>query len=464
MYLLRKKLGLVALLCYIVFAAHGQVRFEPISLRELLNKVMAHAPSLAADSMGMAIRRAEAQEVRNFRSPELSLSYQVDFGSNNNVASPYFGFGLVPGNSGGRRPDNNYDPVSGSVGIAAFQWEFYNFGGYAAQSSVAKALITAEQKQLVQRKFDLQSFAIYGYLQLLRVNDLIRIQQRSISRNEEIRRSIQSLARSGIRPGVDTSMAEAELSRARLTKLDLMNQQNHLRIGLATLSGLQPEAIIPDTLAEQMLFREVRVHPTFPDTIYLHPTVDYYTSLLDKSKLQEQLIRKQYLPKLFLSAAIWGRGSSIDGNEQYLSVYRGLGMQRGNYLAGVGVSYDLFDIRRKKLSLRTQQLVTEEAQRRLVEQAATVQSNILSAKADVETALQRLLEIPRQTKAASAAYRQKFSLYKNGLTDIVELNVAQSLLDRAERDYITAKYDYYLSLYHKVIAQNNVTPFLQLFN
>jgi len=104
------------------------------------------------------------------------------------------------------------------------------------------------------------------------------------------------------------------------------------------------------------------------------------------------------------------------------------------------------------------------ANKKLAEEQVNMQTNILQAKAEVSASEERLCEIPRQVRAANAAYRQKFSLYKNGLTDIVELNVAQNMFYQAETDYVTAKYNYYLALFHQVIAQNNVDPFLHLFN
>jgi len=463
-YMLRYKLSLSLLLLLCVSWSKGQEYRPSISLTQLLKQVQQYAPSLLADSMALAIKQAEAVEVGNQRSPDLSLSYQVDYGSNNNLAGPYFGYGIVPSNSGGRRPENNYDPVAGSLGIAAFQWELYNFGAYKAQSDVAQAAVDVEEKRYAQNKYDLQSFTIYAYLQLLRINDQIAIQKRSIDRNKEIGRSIRALARSGIRPGVDTSMAEAELSRARLNEIELVNQQNQLKIRLAAISNLKPEQIVPDTTAEQMLFEQLKADFVLPNETHPHPLLQYYAALLQENKLQEMQITKKYQPKVFLSAALWARGSSIDGNEQYRDLNRALGMQRGNYLVGLGLTYNLFDLRRKKLSLNTQRLASEEALRRLQEQSVNIQTHIAQANADVGTAQLRLEEIPRQVKAANAAYRQKFSLYKNGLTDIVELNVAQNLLYRAERDYVTAKYDYYIALYHKAIAQNNVDPFLQLFN
>ncbi|GAA4808033.1 hypothetical protein GCM10023231_41630 [Olivibacter ginsenosidimutans] len=447
-----------------IFLCLGQAHQQPITLNELLTLVRQNAPSLVTDSTNLLIKEAQAREIYNSRLPDLNLSYQANVGSNNNVPGPYFGFGLVPTNNGGIRSSANYEAVSSNLGIAAFQWEFYNFGQYKAQDELAKAELKAAQSRFEEARYDLQSFTIYSYLQLLKYNDLIAIQARSINRNKEIHRSIMALARSGIRPGVDTSMAEAELSRARLSQIDLTNQQNQLKIRLAAISGLSAEKIVPDTVSEKILFEQIKNSPVEVHGIMQHPLINYYHALLASQQAKETLLTKSYRPKLFLSGAVWGRAASITSDSRFLSLDQGLGFQRGNYLAGLGISYNLFDRKRKQLALNTQRLLVEQSSRKLHEEQVNIETNILQASAEVDASQQRLNEIPNQIKAANAAYRQKFSLYKNGLTDIVELNVAQNILDRAERDYITAKYNYYLALFHQVIAQNNIAPFLKLFN
>lgn len=445
------------------FFCHGQENIKPIKLNDLLSSVTRQAPSLRTDFIRTKVVEARTTEVKNNRLPSLQLSYQADFGSNNNLPGPYFGFGLVPTNNGGIRAQNNYQPVSSNLGIAAFQWEFYNFGAFRAQDQLAQSELTVENRRFEQSKYDLQSFTIYSYLQLLKLHDLIGIQSRSIARNQEIRQSIFALVKSGIRAGVDTSMADAEISRTQLSLIELENQQEQLQIQLGALAGMSPRYIVADTTAEKILFEQVKNSPIELDGGRLHPMVAYYNALFDKTKMEENLVANSYRPKMFLSGAVWGRAASVQSDNSYGSIADGFGLQRGNYLIGLGINYNLFDLHRKKVKLNTQHLMVDEAGQKLQEQQANIAMNIAQSEAEVKTAEKRLKEIPRQTKAANAAYRQKFSLYKNGLIDIVEVNVAQNMLYQAERDYITAKYNYYLALFHQVVAQNNVDGFLQLF-
>lgn len=435
----------------------------PITLKQLLNLVNGKAPSLLTDSAAILIRQAQAVEVRNNSLPNLRLNYQADIGTNNNVAGPYFGFGIIPSNSRGVRDQSNTTSATVNLGIAAFDWEIYNFGAYRAANKVANSDIRVEQNQYAQSKYQLISFTISNYLELLRLQDYLNIQVRNITRNQEITRSIRSLAKSGVRPGVDTSTAEAELSKARLNYIELNNQLKQVQLQLAAISSLPYQSIVPDTAIEQKLIAAARVPVLNADTSN-HPLINYYRSVYNNNIQREELVKKQYNPKILLEAAAWGRGSSVDANDRFNSLNSGLDFQRGNYLVGLGISYNLFDLRRRHLKLNTQKAATNYALKQLDEQKSLLAISANQADVELNTAQQRLQEIPNQLKAANASYRQNLSLYKSGLTDIIVLNAAINILYRAETDYAQAKYDYANALFRKAITDNQVNSVLNLLN
>ncbi len=118
---------------------------------------------------------------------------------------------------------------------------------------------------------------------------------------------------------------------------------------------------------------------------------------------------------------------------------------------------NIIDYKKSKLQLHTQQASSNYVQKRLEEQQALLSSSIGQADIELSTADSRLKEIPQQLTAANAAYRQKLSLYKNGLTDIIELNTALSVLYRAETDYTNAKYLFCKAVFQKAIVTNQLS-------
>jgi len=440
--------------------AEAQQYAAPLSLKQLLSRVDHNAPALITDSSAISIRQAQAKETRNNWLPNLKLNYQADIGTSNNVTGPYFGFGIIPSSSGGIHPTNNTSALSTNIGIAAFDWELYNFGAYGAQNKVANSEIQVEQSNFAQSKYQLEAYTISNYLRLLNLQDYLVIQSRDIQRNQEILRSISSLTRSGVRPGVDTSIANAELSKSRLNYIELNDQLKKVQLQISAISGLPYQSIVADTALEISLFNLPTQQFTIDTTN--HPLISYYQSILQNSKQREDLIKKQYNPKILLEAAAWGRGSSVDVNGNYNSLSSGYGFDRDNYLVGLGVSYNLFDLRRRHLELSTQKTETDYARNKLEEQKIALANTADQANAEMETARLRLQEIPKQLKAANDGYRQKLSLYKSGLTDIIELNAALNILYRAETDYVQAKYAYTNALFGQAITQNQVGTILNL--
>src|SRR6185312_2370775 len=231
--------------------------------------------------------------------------------------------------------------------------------------------------QYAQSKYNLQAFTISNYLQLLRLQDFAGIQYRNIRRSQEILRSVRSLAKSGVKAGVDTSIANAELSKARLNYIELNNQLQQVQLQLSAISGLPYQSIVADTLVEDQLI-------TAPIGVFNadtagHPIINFYQSLYQNSKLQEDVVKKQYNPKISLEGAAWSRGSSVDPEGNYNSLSTGWGFQRDNYLVGLGISYNIFDLRRRQLKLNTQKTETDYFRNKLEEQKVLLASGASQA-------------------------------------------------------------------------------------
>lgn len=459
-----RNLCCATMLVSFAFGAKAQDRYRPIPLKTLLTNVGQKAPALMSDSAAVLIKKAEAVETRNNWLPDVKLNYQSDLGTNNNVAGPYFGFGLVPSDSRGVRTQNNSKTAATNLGIASFDWEVYNFGAYHAQNILANSNVKVEQSRFQQSKYELQAYTIEHYLELLRQAEFLTIQKKNIIRNQQIIRTVIVLAKSGLRPGVDTSIANAELSKARLVYIELQNQYRQEQQHLALISGFPFASILPDTTLEDQLIGRSNALAGVGSDSQNHPLIAYYQSLYQNSKDAKIEAGKRYNPKILLEGATWGRGSSIDGTDHFNSLSTGLGFGRSNYLVGLAVSYNLTDLRRRQLRMRTEKLAVKYAFKKLEEEKALLASTNVQADNELQTSMLRLDEIPLQLKAAQDAYRQKFSLYKNGLTDIIELDAALNILYRAEKDFSLAKNQFAFALFQKALTENQLSILLNSLN
>jgi adhesin transport system outer membrane protein len=164
---------------------------------------------------------------------------------------------------------------------------------------------------------------------------------------------------------------------------------------------------VPDSTVEMTLISQPSGYLFPPDTAN-HPLINYYRSVYQNNLQREDLVKKLYNPKISLEAAGWGRGSSVDAAGQYNALSTGYDFQRANYLVGIGISYNLFDLRRRQLKLRTQKASTDYSYKKLQEQHELLAVRASQADVEMQTALDRLKEIPKQLKAANDGYRQSY--------------------------------------------------------
>ena len=245
-------------------SAYGQTIDNPVGLKALLERVGNHSSFLMSDSAAILIKLVQQNATKYNALPSFILNVQGNLGTNNNMPGGYFSYGIVPGNSRVRN-EGNASTILTDLAIASMNWEIYDFGEKREQQKVAASDVMVERSRFDQRKYDLETLIIENYLQWLQVEDLLAIQIKNIERNAEIRQSILALAKSGIKAGVDTSIAEAEISRLRSTYLELDGLKQQYKVILSTLSNTPEEKLNADTAYASRLISK-RISSQFIDT------------------------------------------------------------------------------------------------------------------------------------------------------------------------------------------------------
>ena len=434
---------------------------EPVRLQTIVALAVKNYPSIQARQADVDAAAAFVTETKNAWLPSVKLNEQIDAGSDNSLTSAYFPMGIVPSASGGRRPDNVSQVAVGNIGTVFGQWEVYNFGGYAARTQEALAALQAGKAGLGVEQYRIQSAALQYYLDLLKYQSLAAVQMLNIQRTDTIKRAIQAYINSGLRAGVDSSVAEAELSKARLTYLDLLNGLHQVKNQLSALTGLDTAAIIADSSINAVLRPLLSGRMVAGTPAALHPVLNYFNAVYQDQLAKQDVIRKSNLPKIHLLAAGWMRGSSISPDDVYnKNLLSGLSYSRFNYLSGISVTYDLFDLKRTRYRLNEQKYLSQAAYQNFNEQKILLNSSLNEAGINLQTAAGKLKEIPIQQASARAAYEQKLAMYNAGLTNIVDLTNALYLLNRAETDAILATDAAWKALVQQAYASNTINQLL----
>ncbi|CAL1518244.1 TolC family protein [Chitinophaga sp. MM2321] len=451
------------LLCLIpITSLFAQSAVDSLSLREAIALTLAHYPAVKAKQALVNAGQANVTDVKHNWYPALKLHEQIDAGTDNSIYGSYFTMGMIPSTSGGIRDENNSALMSGNIAMAAMQWEIYNFGGYTSQQKESQQALRVNKTDLDNTTNQLTVNVIQRYLELLRLHELKSIQSDNIKRTAEVLHAVTAIVLHGLKPGVDSAVAAAELSKARLNLLEVANRYNQVRIELAGLTGLDTAQVKPAIGNAAELPALLDGHFTTDNSA--HPMLQYYDALYLRQRAQEQVVKKQQLPKVNLMAAGWMRGSSGSFNDIYdKNLFSGLGYKRYNYLLGLGITWNVTDLKRTHEKLAVQQFKSAAAAQQLETSRTVLQTIYEQAQSDILTSRDKLRELPLQLNAAHAAAAQKMALYKGGLTNIIEVTNALFVLNRAETDVVQARDEAWKALFRAAYAGNTLTQLLNSF-
>lgn len=447
---------LLATLC--LLAVHTCLVAQTLTMEGAIDATLTQYPTLAAQRSALDAIRANARVIHDNRLPNVRLHDQIDAGTANGLSGSYFSLGLIVPTSGGRRSGNRMDLASGNIALASMDWEVYNFGRFKAEDQLARADITVGEAALAREQFGLRQVVINTYLDVLWLTQYLKIEQRNLARVDTVRRIITNLVRNGVKPGLDSSLATVQLSKAKLAYWQVLEDYRQATIQLATLVGRPVDQVRIDTtfrLEPLSLLTNGQPQP--------HPLLNYRERLVTRQTTEIELIRKAALPRISVLTAAWARGSSLDVENNYGPLGSGLAYSRTNVLVGVAATVNLMDFRRASNRTNLQQFRVQEATNQLALERVQLQNALTTSDSLLSVLRLELGELPVSLRSANDAYNQRLSLYNNGLETILGLTDALQLLTSVEKDYVTTQSRATKLQLQKAYATNNFDAFFTLF-
>ena len=431
----------------------------PFTLQALVDSATHHLPVLLQKQALVNSARAGVTDARHTFLPTLDAMEEVNLSSANSLPGAYETFGVIPSVSGAISSSNNYQATTGNIGILYSQYELVNFGLRKATVQQSQAVLGVTQADL-----DMQTYVVKAqigrlYFNLLKNEYQLGVEQQNILRYATIDTVIHALTYSGIRPGVDSSFAMAELSKARVAYNERLGQFNQLVQQIAWLTGIPAAQMAVDTGKKALSDLSV-----LGDTSTLdNPLVAYYQKEKQYYQSTEDLVKKSYLPKIYLMGGAWGRGSSIDYSDQYKDLSTGIGYQRFNYMVGLTLAYNLFDPIHRKDKLSQARYQTQASDYAIQQQELSLNASAAQAMEAIREAESNLREIPIQMQSAADAYNQKVAQYKAGIINLVDLTEASYVLYSAQISYVETLNNWFLANLDKATATGSLDQFLQRF-
>ncbi|MEI3802448.1 MULTISPECIES: TolC family protein [Chitinophaga] len=445
-----------------LFSGYNLYAQQVFTLKQAIDTAIANYGTIRAKASYTAASREQVSQARRDYLPNFNVAAQQDYGTVNGQNGPLYGFGGLSVASSGLPLDHqNWNAAFGALYLTNINWDFFAFGRAKEKVKTALAAAAQNDKDWQQEIFKHKIKVAATYLNLVAAQQLTRSYQENLERADTIRRVVVTRVKNGLIAGVDSSQANAEYSNAKIALTKARDFEQTQSNELAQLLGISPREFTLDTSYVARI-------PALPQQTFSpesHPLLQWYKSRIALSDEQAKYAKTFYYPAFTLVGVLQTRGSGFnsgyatDQTDFTHNYWDGIKPTRTNYLLGVGVTWNITQPFRISRQVRSQQLISQGLQDEynLADQQIRAQLNLSDIK--IKNALDNYLESPVQVKAASDAYLQKSVLYKNGLTNLVDVTQALYALIRAETDKDIAYSNVWQALLLKAAAVGDFSIF-----
>jgi outer membrane protein len=441
-----KKYILIAFLSALFHSGYGQTLIELLKLAET------NYPLLKAKGYEVQARKDQVSFAKSSILPTLDAAYQINYATYNNITGMAVGQSFVP-ISGPPSSENTYDPVFGSAAGLLLNWEPFTFGQRKSKIESAKAYQDYQQADAANEIFQHQVRTINAYLDLVMATELIEVYNKNLERSEDNLRIVRSLTRSGLRPGTDTALFKAELSRARIELLNYEKSKASQEIALHEFLGGSGTYSIDSSFVLTLPGSGI-------DTaLNAHPLMRLSASRMMIGLREKNSLQRTLYPKLSFWGTAYARGSGIryDG---FVNSEDGLSFSRYNYGAGLVLSVPLLRFTNLSHQLNTQESLIKAEEEKLNLTKLQLEKQNMIADVTLSNALKVAQESPSFYQAAEFSYRTLKSRYNSGLVNYSDLIQAQYALIKSEADLKRAYIESWKALLYKAAVQGDINIFL----
>ncbi|MFT4152484.1 TolC family protein [Parafilimonas sp.] len=371
--------------------------------------------------------------------PNIIAGFQDAYGTVNGQYGP-LSAGSIAGvsSSGPVYSEQVWHAGFASQYVVNTNWEVFSFGRLKSRIEAFKASASKDSADIAQEEF-IQSVKVADtYLNLLIAQKLISNAQSNLDRATYVQQVVLAKAKTGLIAGVDSSISNAQVSSARIALIDAQTTEQEQRSLLAQLMNAPPVEYDLDT---GFFFKQIP--SVFDDDfdVAQNPQVQFYKSRVTASDEYADYLKKSILPGVNLFGIFQSKGSGFgydyspaNSGSYSKSFTDGLNPTRSNYVTGVSIAWNIMSLSKIKHQVSAQRFLSLGYANEADLISTQLKDQLVLADQRIANVMQRFKETPVQYKAALDAYLQKTVLYKNGLTDIVDVQQALFALNKAETD------------------------------
>jgi outer membrane protein TolC len=457
-----------SLLGFICIVGFQVTKAQVLTLKEAVQTSLQNYSAIKAKANYVNASKAIVKQSEREYLPDLSISFQQDYGTVNGQTGPLYGLrGLGAASSGQPMAQQHWNAAFGALYLTNINWDFFSFGRAKEKIKTAQATLARDESDLAQERFQHEIRVAAAYLNLLAAQRLTQSWKNNLDRAVALQGIVTTRVKNGLNAGVDSSLANAEVSNAKIVWTRARDYEQEQGNQLAVLMGVQAQDFTLDTL---FIARIPAALYDSGSSRQQHPLLSFYQRRIDLSNEQAKYFRTFSYPTFTLFGVFQGRGSGFDYDygsqalDKYTqSYFKGIDPVRTNYLLGVGMIWNLTTPLRVQQQVASQKFISQALKDEydLTDQRLRAQQSMADNK--IKNALDNYREAPVQIKAASDAYLQKSVLYRNGLTNMVDVTQALYALNRAETDRAITYNNVWQALLLKAAATGDFALFINEF-
>lgn len=448
-------------------AGHAQVPppppANPLTLPQALALAQANFPQLRARQQQVAAADNRRRVVLTEALPQADVQLQGQYGTVNNIYGLLLPQSAIFPITGPAGTSAEYRGVFGSAGGLLFAWEPLSFGQRQARLGQAGAAVSEAQAGYDLALFQHQVHVVDAHLGQQYAEALIQVQAANLERAQVFYTSVRVLARSGLRPGVDTVLTQTEIAKAQI---DLNNAREKAAVALLQLNALLGYAGPSVRIATPgLLTRPPAVSlSAVPAAPTAHPLLALSQAQVGVATAREQVARSAYAPRLNLFGSGFARGSgaSLNGPADFNYSPGGLAFSRYNYAVGAALSFPLLSFPAVRYQTRAAAAELGAQQQLLQDQQLQLDNARQVAQVRAQTAANNVPPAQQQLAAARQGYAQLQTRYQAGLTTLPEVYQALYEVNRAEADYATAVSQVWSAALTLAYVAGSLNDFLRL--
>jgi len=393
--------------------------------------------------------------------PRADVVWQTNRATDNNITGLLLPQSIISPISGPVPASTSNSSAWGSAAGLLFSWEPFDFGYRGAKVDAARATWDRATAEASLTRLDVAVATVNAYLTVLAAQRTVLAAEADVERRDTFDKAVRVLVVNQLRAGADASRADAELARARVNLARAKQQEKISRAALADILGL-PDTSVEVSEGSLLAPPPDESLPTTPLTN--NPIAQVQHARVEEGQAQVHILDRSYYPKFYLQSSVYGRGSGWNPAGNFEGGTAGLGPDRSNWAVGLSVTFPIFDI----FSIRSRKAIESANERaeaaRYDQTLQDLTGQLRKAQASLEGARNVAENTPQELDAARTTETQVRARYQTGLSTLVDVTDAQSLLVQAETDDALARLAVWQNLAAVAASQGDLQPFLQFLH